>query len=65
MAKELFDDPEQSAPGVPLAERMRPRSLDEFVGQESILGEGGLLRSLIAEDKLSSAIFWGPPPSAP
>ena len=63
MAKELFDDPEQAAPGVPLAERMRPRSLDEFVGQEKILGEGCLLRSLIAEDKLSSAIFWGPPGS--
>ena len=45
----------------PLAERMRPRTLDEFIGQEHILAEGKLLRRLIAEDKLTSLIFWGPP----
>ena len=46
---------------VPLPERMRPRSLDEFVGQENLLGQGKVLRKLIDEDKVSSMIFWGPP----
>jgi len=45
----------------PLAERMRPKILAEFVGQEKIFGENGLLRKLIAQDKLPSIIFWGPP----
>ena len=45
----------------PLADRMRPRSLDEFVGQEAILGPGRLLRRAIEADRLSSLIFYGPP----
>jgi putative ATPase len=45
----------------PLAARMRPRSLDEFVGQDHILGPGRLLRRAIAADQLSSLIFYGPP----
>ena len=45
----------------PLAARMRPRSLDEFVGQEHFLGEGKLLRRMLQADRLSSAIFYGPP----
>nr|WP_279611490.1 AAA family ATPase [Thermostichus vulcanus] len=45
----------------PLAARMRPRTLDEFVGQEAILGEGRLLRRAIQADQLSSLIFFGPP----
>jgi putative ATPase len=45
----------------PLATRMRPRSLDEFVGQEHILGPGKLLRRAIEADRLPSAIFSGPP----
>ena len=45
----------------PLAARLRPRSLDEFAGQRHLLGEGGILRSLIENDKISSMIFWGPP----
>src|ERR1041384_6542109 len=45
----------------PLAERMRPRSLDEFIGQAHLLSEGKLLRRLIEEDRLTSIIFWGPP----
>lgn len=45
----------------PLAERMRPKNLDEFVGQQSLIGEGKVLRKLIDEDKVSSMIFWGPP----
>lgn len=45
----------------PLAARMRPRSLDEFVGQEAIIGPGRLLRRAIQADRLSSIIFYGPP----
>ena len=47
----------------PLAERMRPRTLDEFVGQEHLLGQGKLLRRLIESDQITSLIFWGPPGS--
>ena len=45
----------------PLASRMRPRTLEEFVGQEHLLGEGKILRQLIDQDRISSMIFWGPP----
>jgi putative ATPase len=45
----------------PLAARMRPRTLDEFVGQEHFLGPDKLLRRLLAADRLASAIFYGPP----
>ena len=45
----------------PLADRMRPRNLDEFVGQEQIIGKGKLLRRAIEADRLTSSIFWGPP----
>ena len=45
----------------PLASRMRPRTLDEYVGQEHILGKGRLLRRAIQLDQLSSIIFYGPP----
>ena len=45
----------------PLAERMRPRRLDEFVGQEQILGPGKLLRRAIESDRLPSMVLWGPP----
>jgi putative ATPase len=45
----------------PLAVRMRPRNLDEFIGQEHFLGPGKLLRRTIEADRLSSAIFYGPP----
>ena len=45
----------------PLAARLRPRDLDEFVGQTHLLGEGKVLRRLIEGDKVSSMIFWGPP----
>lgn len=54
----LFDDRQWSAP---LAERLRPRTLEEFVGQEHLLGKGKMLRSLIEKDQISSMIFWGPP----
>ena len=45
----------------PLATRMRPESLEEFVGQEHLLGKGKVLRQLIDQDRVSSMIFWGPP----
>ncbi len=52
-------DPVQA--NAPLAARMRPQSLDEFVGQEHILGPGKLLRRAIESDRLSSIILYGPP----
>ncbi len=45
----------------PLADRLRPQSLDEFAGQRHLLGEGKILRRLIEADQISSMIFWGPP----
>ena len=45
----------------PLAARMRPESLDEYVGQEHLLGEGKVLRRIIESDRICSMIFWGPP----
>jgi putative ATPase len=62
----LFEEPERAAPtapdrAAPLAERMRPRTLDEFTGQEHLLAPGRLLRRLIEEDRPTSMIFWGPP----
>ena len=45
----------------PLAARLRPRDLEDFVGQKHLLGEGKILRRLIEEDKISSMVFWGPP----
>jgi putative ATPase len=47
----------------PLAQRLRPRTLDEFVGQAHVLGEGSALRLAIAEDRVRSSIFYGPPGS--
>lgn len=52
---------EQSVQARPLAERVRPRNLDEFVGQRELLGKGKVLRTLIEQDELASLIFWGPP----
>ena len=69
MPRSLFDDqeppapalPETAAAAAPLAERIRPRTLDEVVGQEKVVGEGGFLRRAIAADRVPSLIFWGPP----
>ena len=54
-------EPETPAGLQPLAERMRPRTLDEFIGQEKLLGPGKPLRVQIESDQLSSMLFWGPP----
>ena len=53
----LFENPTNE----PLASRMRPRNLDEVVGQTHLLGENKLLRKIIESDHISSMIFWGPP----
>jgi putative ATPase len=59
---DLFDvNLEKNNRAMPLAARMRPANLDEFVGQEEIVGSGRLLRRAIESDQLSSVIFWGPP----
>ncbi len=62
----LFDDPDTdtasaTAAGTPLAERMRPATFDEFVGQEDVLAPGKPLREAIERDRLQSIILWGPP----
>jgi putative ATPase len=71
MARTLFDDQDAAATrarseetpkaGSPLADRIRPRTLAEVVGQEKVVGEGGFLRRAIAADRVPSLIFWGPP----
>ena len=60
---DLFDHTrkQQIEKEAPLAARMRPRTLDEFIGQEHIVGPGRLLRRAIQADQLSSLIFYGPP----
>ncbi len=65
----LFDEPVEGTIGTndddsvdrPLADRMRPRTLNELVGQQKIVGPGRALRKMIEEDRLQSLIFWGPP----
>ena len=54
----LFDNRKRSGP---LASRLRPETLEEYVGQKHLLGEGKVLRQLIEQDQVSSMIFWGPP----
>src|SRR5688500_76073 len=62
---DLFDvaDEARRAAGAPLADRMRPRTLDEFVGQAHILGPGKLLRRAVEADRVTSLILFGPPGS--
>ena len=63
---ELFEQPASSAgppPPGPLADRMRPRTLDEVVGQEHLLGPGRVLRAALERGELHSMILWGPPGS--
>ena len=54
-------DSDAPAANAPLAERMRPRTLDEFIGQEKLLGPGKPLRMQIESDNIGSMLFWGPP----
>jgi len=57
--KDLFDEKKETF--VPLAEKMRPSSLDHFFGQEQIVGKDGPIRKMIEMDNITSMIFWGPP----
>ena len=65
MSGSLFDDQQTEPPGraavSPLAERMRPQTLEEFVGQDALIGPGRPLRQAIEQDRLQSVILWGPP----
>ncbi|MCM1087164.1 MAG: replication-associated recombination protein A [Muribaculaceae bacterium] len=54
----LFDNRTET---IPLASRLRPQRLEEFIGQEHLLGPGKMLRQIIEKDQISSMIFWGPP----
>src|SRR5262245_36363077 len=60
---ELFEEPSRpvATADAPLAERIRPATLQEFVGQAHLVGEGKLLRRAIEQDHLTSMILWGPP----
>lgn len=65
MAENLFyqEKRDKIKKQAPLADRIRPETLDEFVGQEHIIGKGKILRKMLEQDKLVSMIFWGPPGS--
>ena len=64
MTRSLFDEPGPPAEAIaPLADRLRPETLEEVVGQEALIGEGGFLRRAVAADRVPSIIFWGPPGS--
>ncbi len=58
---ELFNDKNKSGDKNPLADRMRPRFLEDIIGQDHIVGQGRLLRRAIQADRLSSIILYGPP----
>src|SRR3990167_10119862 len=60
-APDASDGGMQPLPGAPLAARVRPRSFEEYVGQEHLVGEGRILRRLAESDSLPSIILWGPP----
>ncbi len=60
---EIFPDRSAEARSVPLADRMRPRTLDEVVGQEHLIGPGRVLRKILETGEVPSLIFWGPPGS--
>jgi putative ATPase len=61
MSRPLFADDDTPLPGTPLADRMRPKTLDDLVGQEQLLGPGRPLRQALDHGALHSMIFWGPP----
>ncbi len=63
MTRSLFPESDRDVPRAeaPLAERMRPQSLDEVVGQAHLIGAGKVLREMIQQDRLRSIILWGPP----
>ena len=60
MSTELFSD-DTAQPYRPLADRMRPQSLDDYIGQEHLVGKNAVLRKMIESGNISSIILWGPP----
>ncbi|TAJ50217.1 MAG: AAA family ATPase, partial [Brevundimonas sp.] len=58
---DLFEASGILPPDAPLADRLRPRTLDEVVGQDHLLGPGGPIRRMIEAGRLGSMILWGPP----
>lgn len=60
---DLFEKTDKKGKEEPLAFRMRPKNLDEFIGQENIVGQKGFLREMLEKGKIPSVIFWGPPGS--
>ena len=63
MNRDLFERKEGAPQGVPLADRLRPRILDEIVGQDEAVGPGSFLRLAIERDAIPSLVLWGPPGS--
>lgn len=61
--KTLFDGPDTEQTNAPLADRMRPKTLEEYEGQRQIVGEGTILREALERDEIPSMVFWGPPGS--
>ena len=63
MTRTLFPESDDAAiaPESPLAERLRPRNLDEIIGQQHLIGKTGVLRLMVERDQLASVILWGPP----
>jgi putative ATPase len=63
MPRTLFPEPDDPpiTSETPLAERLRPRTLDEIVGQDHLIGKGKVLRAMVEQDQLTSIILWGPP----
>jgi putative ATPase len=61
--KTLFDNPANDSIHSPLADRMRPKNLDEYMGQTQIVGAGTILREALERDEIPSMVLWGPPGS--
>ena len=59
--RDLFDAKAKTTKKAPLADRIRPRNLKEFVGQEHLVGPNKILQRLVENKELVSMIFWGPP----
>ena len=61
--KEIIQSSVTTAPNAPLADRMRPRTIDEIIGQRQLLGPTGVIRQMVESGKLSNLLLWGPPGS--
>lgn len=61
MQEDIFSKNKSIKPETPLADRLRPQSLEEYAGQDSLVGKDGIIRKLIEKDNMFSMILWGPP----